>query len=159
MIESMTRQDAADMARAIEPQANAVLLAQTYAKQLRGDMDALDRRILAERDYCNAEGERITDPAITYELANDDFARFMARRAELIEKLAYQVPGPGYCPALMAEERQREAERALIEAAEPWTGIDVEIATRNLEHYRRLVELLTGLVVNREGYQKPELAA
>jgi hypothetical protein len=71
---------------------------------------------------------------------------------------------PGYCPALVAENLQMEAEHALIGCAEqffPNVTVDSLLCgtrTMNgLDALKKYLELLIGLVVNAPGYRAPRI--
>lgn len=70
----------------------------------------------------------------------------------------------GFCPALVAEHTQREAEWALIAAAEEFmpgvTNDRLLCGTKTeggLETRRKYLDLMIGLVVNSPGYKKVQL--
>lgn len=69
------------------------------------------------RSACFAEqraGEPINHPRYLYLTdQEEDVKRFYAACDEAHQEHGYELPGPGYCPALMAEHSLTQAENAL----------------------------------------------
>lgn len=87
-------------------------------------------KILAEHDFMVRpdfrDGEKegpIRDPQLSYLMSDEDFAlyHYQCNKARVEHKL--HVDSEDYCPLLVAERLQVEAEGALMEAMKPVTGI------------------------------------
>ena len=164
------KQRARQVAKALEPSVQTVLLAQAMAQVERERIDALYNGILEQTRYyirkrdAICEQERLTDHSKAWLLSDFDSKHFYGQCEFAIRKAGYtfeQVP-EGYCPALMAESLQRDAEHALILAAEeffPGVTIDKLLCGTadmgGLETLRKFLDLLIGLVVNRPGFKNP----
>jgi hypothetical protein len=154
-----------DITPAIKSAVNAVLMAKAMALVQRERVDQIERRILAqatyrgmpewiERGLCPA---RILDPKETYMIREEDQEDYRAEWQIAIDALGYKLPRD-HCPALIAEDLQRQAEAVLIEAAEPVFGVTKDQlfqSAKGLENYRRYIDLLCGLVVKLPGYKNP----
>jgi hypothetical protein len=161
------------MAKTIEPQVRALLLATVYAKAERERVDVIQRAILAERVYPvdakNIErgrgAERVTDPRLSYLMSDADAADYFAKCNAAHLANGYAKAAEGFCPALVAAHDQTKAEWALITAAEEFfpeitndkllCGITRADGSREcgLETRRKYLDLLTGLVVNQSGFK------
>lgn len=161
--------NAAEVARKITPEmrraAQVVLLATAHAQMERATIDKLEREILAqgqyyakERDRSQGRLERITDPKHVYlmDLESPEYRDYTARVQQGIRALGYtaqDVPDE-YCPALMAEELQRKAERSLVDVCEPLVGLTFDAFFRgpkSIENLRKYLDLLLGALVNSPG--------
>lgn len=86
----------------------------------------------------------ITDPKDTYLMNNEDFQVYLKRCNEERIKAKLHVDNEEFCPLLVAEDLQRQAERAFIETMEPITHLtpDKVLCSKNgLENYRKLIDL------------------
>lgn len=105
----------------------AVCKATAYAETMREAVDKIQRAILAEiplyddmmAEHNGTERQRITDPRLTY-LSKDEPAwqRYFAE-CNIRERAAGLKPADmidDYCPALVAEDLQSKAERALLDS-------------------------------------------
>jgi hypothetical protein len=101
------------------------------------------------KDYC-------TDSEHTYLISDKDFKVYLdecedeRKKAKL--SIAPHKDGEGYCPLLMAEEDQRQAEHILMDCFEPLTGINRSNLWK-LEWIHKYKELLLGLMaphINKE---------
>jgi hypothetical protein len=142
------------VSEAIEPSVNAVLMATAYAQAMRERCDKIQRRLLASGRY-GGDGE----PKYTYLLPDEAAARYFADLDAAYREAGYTDLEPGHCPALIAESLQRDAERALIEAAEEFfPGVTLhKLLCAGLDKHREFLDLLIKLVVNRDGYRAPRL--
>ena len=159
---------AREMARSLVNEVNTVLLAQAVADVEREKCDAIQRRLLAESEYfgrhktrSNPTGDRfrVLEPKDDWLMEDEDAARFYAALDAAYAAAGYKLE-PGYCPALMAENAQCQAENAMIVAAGKWFPEFVDEGTPRVwgEKRDKLVELLIGLVVNFPGYKAPKVA-
>ena len=126
--------------------AAAYLVARARAEVLREEFDGLTRRLLAEGDYRDEmTGERVTDPRYDWTIEDGEWQKIHTIR------LAYVVEnhGPEWgdrCPALCAEQDQRDAEDALLAAAATVTpGID----RVDLDNRQSAIDSIMGLACAR----------
>jgi hypothetical protein len=162
----MTTPNPATVVKALTEAVNLLLVTMAHAECLRERVDAIDRAVLAEHTYTNEyEGNRITEPKESWQMGDDDAALYHPRRDAAIRAAGFDPP-EGYCPALMAESAQTEAENALVKASEPFFGVTNDQLLSHfangktgLDHRREFIDLLIGLVVNFPGYESPNLAA
>jgi hypothetical protein len=66
----------------------------------------------------------ILNPDQTYLLQDSDFQVYLQETFKARDKAGLRVDNPEFCPLLVAEDLQRQAERALIEAMEPVTHLE-----------------------------------
>ena len=163
-----TQDRAQAIARELTRPVNAVLLATALAQTERERMDAIDRELLAATVYHVADEwtergmdglpERITDHKDAFLMSEADAEDYYAQRQERIDALGHNLPR-GHCPALCAEEVQRDAEHVLIDAAEPFfPGVTLhKLLCAGLDKHREYLDLLMKLVINSPGYVAPKL--
>lgn len=133
--------------------ARTVLLATAHATVMREKVGAIQRGILAEMPLINDmehshKGELITDPALVY-LCNDK-AACTAYDAECDrrERAAGVKPDDmptEHCPALVAEDMQRQAERSILASSGELFGIDADCLY--LEKRKQWLGLVLGVCV------------
>jgi hypothetical protein len=151
---------------ALRPFVDAVLVATVYAKAERERVDTIARGLLAERVYMvKAEfqdrrgAERITEPRYDYLMEDAEMAEYCAKLQAIHLANGYADAANGKCPALVAENEQRKAERALLDAAGEFVpGISHETIMNSadcLGNYKKAIDLLTGLVVCNPDYENP----
>jgi hypothetical protein len=141
------------VAKALTEPVNQMLVAQVFAEALHEQVEDIDRRVLSERVYTNKfSGERVTEPRLSYLMGDEDAEHFLARRDAEIRAAGFNPP-EGYCPALMAQHEHIKAERALIDAAEPFFGVSNDILWG--ENRTKWLDLLLKLVVNHPSYTPP----
>jgi hypothetical protein len=173
MTAALTPANAANLAKTLKPAVDLVLITKAKAEILREEIDALDAKLLAEREYRIAAewvkqgdaDERITEPKNTWLMGDEDAAIFHRLRADAIEAAGYEVPTREFCPALIAESAERDAIATMIELAttmpglEHMTGNRVLCGTKDkngLDFYREYTDLLIKIVVNAPGgYTNP----
>jgi hypothetical protein len=143
---------------------SAVLLARCYAEAMREQVDAVYTDLLtnqyefySRREEWAGERRRITENKHTYLLTDDDYKELALQvDFELREKgIKPESMQFEYCPALVAEDIQRTAERTLFEIAEDFTKIKPNQVALSLERYRKYLDLLLGLGVNLPGFKNP----
>lgn len=162
----MTAIDPHTVARTLNPFVNVVLTARAQAEVIREEIDAIKLRLLTEHAYTDeTDGKRVTEPKYDWCMPQEQFTGYLALLEEGTREAGYDVP-KDFCPALMAEETLRKAERALIDAAcvfFPGTTTSALLRgtkdSGGLETHRRYLDLLTGLVVNHPSFERPQLAA
>jgi len=156
----LTESDIPGICETLKPQVRAYLLAKANAQMWREQMDKWDREYLAEINCQIAEhwigkGERrgrITDPDKTYLMSEQDAADYQAERQRYVDSL--KIPGlqDGYCPALVAENLQRETEYLIIETAKQFFGEKVTVnnllcTKGGLDNYHKYIDMLVGMTV------------
>lgn len=88
------------------------------------------------------DDEVIVDPNLSYLMAEEDFALYHAQCKEARALANLKVEQEDQCPLLVAEDMQRKAEHALIEAMEPVTGLTVhKLLCAGMAKYKEYVEL------------------
>lgn len=167
-----TRLTAASVAAELRPAVNAVLMTMAHAQLMREEVDAIQREILAECPLTPGElaikmGETapITDPKDVY--LCDDAAQLEDYYAECDKRERARKVKPvdmakEYCPALVAESTQRDAEHLMLDCFAELIkfegGGDLfrhRLLCRGLDEYNRAKELCIKIVVNMPGYQSP----
>lgn len=153
---------------------NAVLIAKASAKLMRSEVDKIQRAVLQEcplnlADEWKARGRadrplKITEPKDTY-LSNDaEFADYSAEcsKRERAAGLKPESMPEDHCPALVAEDIERQAVALLIDEAAASLGLDMsgadlrqKLFCLGLDQYNRFVDLVIGLVVNSPDFKNP----
>jgi hypothetical protein len=163
---SAAKLKARDVAKSLTPAVNAVLMARVFAESERERVDDIARKVLSEQNYYGRKdyhsGDRITDPKKSWLLDDQSFATYHAKMQAIHLANGFADAAKGFCPALVAEEVERQAEHVLIEcAAEFFPGVTVNALLcgtkerRGLECYKHFIDLCIGLVVNSPGYRNP----
>jgi hypothetical protein len=151
----------ADITPAVKHAVRAYLLARAHAELQREKMEAVDRELLAAREWHTAAewlkgrgGDRltptITDPDRIYLMDDSEAVEYYALRQARVDAMGLDLP-PDCCPALMAEELERKAARLVVETSAEMVGEDEKFIERlycRLVHTNRWVDLIVGLVVN-----------
>ncbi len=147
---------------------NAYIMARAHAECWRAKMSAWDAAYLQAHEcivapdmHPNTPNERITDPKLTYLMADSDAAMFYEERQAYVDSLDLDLPH-GHCPACVAEVLQRDTAHLLIAAASEaipeLAGVTVDrLLCAGMETYREFIDLVCKLVVNAPGYRKPAL--
>lgn len=134
--------------------AKCVFMAMAYTGTIRPRIEKMQNELLKVRKFepCQKWKDRglidlpevITDWKHTYLINDEDSKILYADMDREIKKMGFNVPGPGYCPLLIAEDMERKTKRLLIDLIKPVTGFDTNgiLCTKNgLENYRQAVEL------------------
>lgn len=159
MLGMKTRTNAKEraIAKSLTPLVNVVLLSTAHAQLLREEINAIGKQILESRNY-QVDGRRITEHADAWLLEDGTLSDYRSRMACLIRAAGHVVPD-GFCPALMAEEFQRKAERALVDASTEFFGVSAQaLACSGMQNYRKFIDSLIGFCVCSPGYRKPTTA-
>jgi hypothetical protein len=147
---------------------NARLAAMAYASAWRERCDEVQREAL--RLCCvkygprraELDGQPITEPKHAWMMAESDWKDYYSEVDAVYRKRGWIGKDEefGVCPALKAEELERQASRAVILAAEAhFPGVTVNtLLCSGLEKYNEYLRLLTALVVNHPHYRKPAIA-
>lgn len=119
----------------------AVLVGRKIAKETREKVDAYIATVFARFNFTDSRtGERIEKPGDLYRCTDEAAcAEFYAACDEAHAANGFKTPGPGYCPALIAENEVAKAERALVRHAQLFIGVDFVSAKPDL--YRKALEL------------------
>lgn len=164
------KQKAERLVRAIRPNVDTLLLAMAFAQLERERVDKIQRKVLAEEVYLmdevhcerGREDRRITDPRKAWLMCDADAARYYPKLNAIHLANGFADAAKGFCPALVAETLQTEAEWALIKAAEEFfpgvTNDRLLCGTEKrggLETRQNYLDLLIKLVVNHPGYTSP----
>jgi hypothetical protein len=135
----------------------AVLLAMAFAQAERERVNGYILPLFEMYDFYPAQrfsdkgvpAARIADPKYIYRSDDDALAEKWFAECDK-EHRAHGFTGPhGHCPALIAEDLQRRAERWLLESACPAHGIDVDALYCDLDAIKRMLELLLGQAVQK----------
>ncbi len=133
--------------------AKNVFMAMAFTQTIRPIVEGYQRQILKEMqpqvNEKDAKNYRlgfkiITDPKHTYLMNNTDFQAYLKRCNEERIKAKLKVESEEFCPLLVAEHLQSQAEHAFIEAMEPITHLtpDRVLCSKNgLENYRKLLDI------------------
>lgn len=153
------KSQAKQVAEALTPHVNTLLLATAYAQLERERVDKIQRKILKDMGVT-------CDPEHVYQLADSTAKVFYDRCNAWHLAEGFKPAAEGYCPALTAETLKIEAEWAVITAAEQFfpecTNETLLCGTKTeggLETRRKYLDLLIGLCVNAPGYRSPLKAA
>jgi hypothetical protein len=133
----------ADMIAAAE----TLFLAMAYTKTIRPVVEEYQKRIIAEikPEVCD-KFARFTKDAIkeakdTYLMKDDDFKVYLQRSHDEALKAGFKVE-MDYCPLLIAESLETEAEHALIKAMYPITHLEAnDVLSAGLDKYEKLIDL------------------
>ncbi len=134
----------------------AYLREKAEEEAIREIVEGYQRRVLAEMRLAVSEewtvaGEEprvITDPSQAYLAGEKEYEQYALRLDEAKREAGFNLPA-GYCPALVAKERVRQAARRVVEESLYLTGEPVtysDFVRRNkLQEY---VDTVVYLVVN-----------
>lgn len=164
----------ANITTALKTTVNAVLIAKASAKLMRSEVDKIQRAVLQECPLnlaaeWKASGRanyplKITEPKHAY-LGDDaefkDFAAECGKRERAAGLKPDSMPDD-HCPALVAEDIERQAIALLIDEAAVSLGFDMsgpdlrhKLLCLGLDQYNRFVDLVIGLVVNLPDFRNP----
>lgn len=169
------KKKAAKMVKAIKGDVDTLLMATAFAELERERVNKIQREVLASEVFLmdekhldrGREDARILDPEKAWLMNDVDAPRYYAKLSEIHLDNGFEDAAKGYCPALVAENLQLEAEWALIKAAEKFfPGIDNNRLLNGihredgswecgLDVRKKYLDLLIGMVVNYPGYKQP----
>lgn len=132
--------------------ARTVFLSMAYAQLTRERVDAIERAILAEKPLINGmehihKGELITDPKLTYLCTDEAACAEYFAECDRRERAAGVKPADmptSHCPALVAEDLQRQAEWCIIQSSAELFGIDPDMINTGLETRAKWLDLILG---------------
>jgi len=165
----------ADVTPEVKETVTALLVKMTYARLMREEVDRIEREVLQTITLYNdldlellgqrghpIERKRTLDPHQAYQSQDDQALAAYYTLCDSAERDAGIKP-PGmdkdHCPALVAEEAQRKAELAVMDASAKMLQLDFDGQELNhrlmcdpkgkgLERRREWLDLVIGLVVN-----------
>lgn len=141
------------------------LLAKAYTETIRPIVREYQRQLLAEmqlpisEEWTQRRGEEfpegtlILEPQQTWMLGDEDARAYYDRLHPLHLAHGFDVK-PDYCPLLMAEADQSDAERLVLNAAQYITGLEPHEfmhpanGRTGMENYHHATELVVGLVLS-----------
>ena len=163
-----TKENAKNVAQKMRPYVDEYLLARCAAELERERVDKIQRRVLSEGQYTGRrpvsrgkdgieyEQYRVTEPRDAYHMDDQSAEQYYARLNAIHVAEGFERAKDGYCPALVLEHEQSQAEKRLADAAAPMFGIDSDrLLCAGLEKYHEFTDLIVGLVVNSPGYTSP----
>lgn len=163
---------AASVAANLRPAVDAVLMTTAYAQLMREKVDAIRREILTECPLTPSElalklgePEPITDPKEVYLCEDAAQLEDYYAESDKRERAAGLKPADmekEYCPALVAENIQMEAEHLMLDCFAELIKFEGGGKTfrhlllcRGMDEYKRAKELCIKIVVNMPGYKSP----
>lgn len=125
-------------------------LAQAWTKTVRPVVEGYQRKILAIMQPINTfDGTIITEPKHAYSMSDEDFKIYADNVNDERIKAKLEVPDPEYCPLLMAESAESDAENKVIQAAEYFTTCTPhQILCTGMANYHKMSEAVAVLVVS-----------
>ena len=131
-----------------------VFQAMAFVQTIRPIVKGSQRKILEAYKFKVAKkwidrgmpDEIITDPKHSYLMSDDDFKFYLAECNEARKAANLHVENEEFCPLLTAEYLLTQAELALIMVMEPVTGISHDDAARNLDRYKKYIDILLRLL-------------
>lgn len=128
--------------------------AMAFTETIRPIVEGYQKKILEEEKYPyspkmmarheKAPADYISDIRHTYMLREEDAKHYYKRCNEERIKAGLHVDNEEYCPLLVAEHLQMDAEHALIDAMEPVTHITRDMvwqASNAIENLKKLLDL------------------
>jgi len=141
--------DVIALQRALKKPALRLLAAKARAEIVRTHVDRIARTVLLSGDFS------VGDLALVDDLPDLEWYRYQYALDLALRDAGYEIPEPGYCPALVAEHEVRLAKQALIEAGAPYTGLAWKRVSKRVAWVNEAVECLLGLAaLRRRGTQQ-----
>ena len=151
---------------------NAYLLARTHAELQRERVDSLIKEILTTAKYYTdpkhmTRGRTqtmITDPKDTWLLSDKEHIDYLLDLKASLQKAGYTIKTYDQehsynCPALTAEDLQRETEGLLIDSAAEMLGENKDFRSKllcaGLDKYHKFIDLVVRMVVNMPDFRNP----
>lgn len=145
--------------------ANAVFMAMAYTDTVREVIEPIQARLLQDNHYkmdinrfTRSEGDAAEFTALhgiycrkwseLYLIFDEDMTDLMIKANYEYQKAGFKIE-LNYCPLLVAESTQREAERLLIDVMEPVTGLTTnKILTSKdgVNNFKKMVDLTLRLL-------------
>lgn len=138
----------------------ALLMAKAFVQTIKPIVDGYQKAILEKHQFTNrrevelltklgreAEERVILDPKESYQMSKEDFNTFWNECKIEREKAGLKVKRDDFCPLLVAENLERQAKNALLEAMRPLTKIDPDNLW-DMDNRKKLIELSINLMVS-----------
>lgn len=135
-----------EVAKVLKPYVENLLAKKLVAQTLREEVDKIQREVLAIHAYHGEHG-RILDPNDSYKIINH--GHYYQTLHDTYTDLGYTLKDVGYCPACIAESDESDAERELIEQAEPFFSVASKMLILS-DKREKYLDLLIGLVLASE---------
>ena len=128
--------------------AETLFLAMAYTQTIRPIVEGYQKRIIAEinpqvcEKFSTFGNNAIKEGKDTYLMNDNDFQTYLKRCAEEAHKAGFNIPNDDYCPLLIAESLETDAEHALIKAMYPITHLEAnDVLSAGLDKYKALIDL------------------
>lgn len=141
------------------------LLAKAHAQAVHAEVDEVQRQVLRELnsppDPANvrrgADASPILDPSRDYLLPETVWQRYHATYQERIRRGGKWADVPDeHCPALVAEELERQAQRVVIDLTAPKFGLDAhQLLCAGLETYNKWADIHAEMAVKSPLWSDP----
>lgn len=123
--------------------------AQVEVKVIRPIIIGYETKILADNQFKHARtNENITDPKDSWLMSDADFVKYNTLCNAARKAAGLHVDNEEYCPLLVAEEKVRKAENALMDAMSPVTGILSKDVNCHLDIREKYVDLNNRFMIN-----------
>ena len=156
-----------DITPAMRSSVKAYLLSRAYAKTMRAAVDKVHREILTEcpiyRDKHTGRrgpgGAQIFKSSDLYLCSNDNICQDFYNEADYRLRKAGLKPDDmlkDYCPALVAEHLQMDAEHLVIESTAEMLGEEDflhRLLCNGMDKYHKFINLVTGMIVNMPNFE------
>lgn len=139
---------------AMKQNCKTVFLTMAYTETIRPIVEGYQKEILnffewkIDKQWVEKgmEDQIIRDPDKAYLLSDEDFKSYLAHCNIARKKANLHVDNPEFCPLLVAESLQNDAERLFIDSMEPITGLKAKDIIL-LKHRKQLLDICLRLVV------------
>lgn len=145
---------------------NTYIMAKAYTRAWRERVEPIQRDMLKMIGavYADRHGRRtgpITDPRHSWLMSDEQHREWCAELDHEYRSRGWldKSDDIGVCPALKAEELERQAARAVLLAASEYVDIlePDALLCAGIEKYREGVRIVCGLIVNHSTYRRPKI--
>ena len=145
---------------------NAYIMAKAYAQTWRERVEPIRRDVLRliGATYADKHGRRtgpISNPKHAWLMSDEQHREWCAELDHEYRSRGWldKSDDIGVCPALKAEELERQAARAVLLAASEYVDIlePDALLCAGIEKYREGVRIVCGLIVNHSTYRRPKI--
>lgn len=135
--------------------AKTVFMAMAFTQTIRPIVEEYQKRIIQEIKPIVADEFKqigfttITESKDSYLMNETDFKTYLTRCNEERIKAKLHVDNVEFCPLLVAEDLQRQADRTFIDVMEPITHLTTDkvlCSNNGLANYKKLIDLSLRLV-------------
>jgi hypothetical protein len=122
--------------------AKNVIECRAIVQSIKPKVEKIQSEILAAIGAKDEEGQPITDPKLSYMIAENFAEDFYSSLDREYKNAGFEVE-PGYCPLLVAEDMERKAVRRMNKVAESlYPGVSLNSSEiYNLSHLEKLTNL------------------